>query len=118
MSELEIERRDVGKVTKLSLRGSLDAATRKTFKSNPDCRPEGQSIVIDLSGLSFIDSTGLGCLIGTIKDFRQAGLGIVLAAPSAVTRQILDITMLSKVVPIAATCEEGAALLEASGEND
>jgi len=58
------------------------------------------SLVVDLAGLDFVDSTGLGTLVGVLKRIRNEGGEMVLRAPSAATRRTIDIAGLARVLPI------------------
>ena len=67
------------------------------------------NLVIDLSGLSFIDSAGLAVLIAADKGMRRAGTRLVLAAPRAPVDKVLRLTGLSAVLTTAPTVEERRA---------
>ena len=68
-------RTDVDGKSVLRVRGQLDAL------SAPDLRPEldrlvydgNQEIIVDLSELKLIDSSGVGALVGLYKRVRAAG---------------------------------------------
>jgi len=55
--------------------GELDAYTAPDFRDALEAQlEEGHAtIVVDMGGLSYLDSTGLGILVGTAKRCRQAG---------------------------------------------
>jgi anti-sigma B factor antagonist len=59
-----------------------------------------RQIVVDLAGLSFIDSTGLGALIFGFQRARDQGLGFRLARPSRGVHQILVLSGLLEVVEL------------------
>jgi anti-sigma B factor antagonist len=59
-----------------------------------------QDIVVDLSELSFIDSTGLGALVFGFQRARDAGVRFRLARPSTDVRQILVLSGLLEVVEL------------------
>jgi anti-sigma B factor antagonist len=58
-------------------------------------------IAVDLSQVGFIDSIGLGVLIGALRRARAGGGTLVLAGPNARIRRILDITGLSNAFTVA-----------------
>lgn len=67
----------------------------------------GQSqILIDLSGITFIDSSGLGALIGGLKTARQAGGDLRIAAPTEQVATVLGLTNLDRVLRPFATVED------------
>ena len=54
-------------------------------------------IVLDLSGVSFIDSSGLGVLVVALKRLRFRGGALRLAGCQPPVRTVLDITALSRI---------------------
>jgi anti-sigma B factor antagonist len=59
-----------------------------------------RSVVVELSGLSFIDSTGLGALVFGFQRARDAGVSFRLAHPTKGVRQILVLSGLLEVVEL------------------
>ena len=59
-----------------------------------------RSMVVDLSDLSFIDSTGLGALVFGFQRARDAGVAFKLAHPAPGVRQILVLSGLLEVVEL------------------
>lgn len=55
-------------------------------------------IVVDLSGTEFVDSSGLGALIGGLKSARIAGGDLRIAAVPDVVRTVLRLTNLDRVL--------------------
>ncbi|CDQ42947.1 MULTISPECIES: STAS domain-containing protein [Mycolicibacterium] len=55
-------------------------------------------VVVDLSGVDFIDSSGLGALISGLKVARQAGGDLRIAAPSRQVTSVLELTNLNRVL--------------------
>ena len=86
----------------VALHGEVDVATvdqvRVALSDAIDARPA--SIVVDLSDLSFIDSTGLGALIFGFQRARDAGIAFKLARPTRGVRQILVLSGLLEVVDL------------------
>ncbi len=66
-------------------------------------------IVIDLAEVSFIDSTGLGALIGALKAARQHGGDLRLARPTDQAKLLLSLTALDRVMKPYATVDEAVA---------
>jgi anti-sigma B factor antagonist len=62
-----------------------------------------KSIVLDLGGMSFIDSSGLGVLVGALKRLReQSGDAIVLRGMQDPVRRVFEITGLTELFTIEA----------------
>lgn len=55
-------------------------------------------IVVDLADTSFVDSSGLGALVGGLKHARQAGGDLRLAAAGEQVRTVLQLTNLDRVL--------------------
>lgn len=58
----------------------------------------GLRIVVDLSGIDFMDSSGLGALVGCLKSARQAGGDLRIAAPSTQVSMVLRLSNLDRVL--------------------
>ncbi len=63
-------------------------------------------MVVDLLGVSFLDSTALGVLVGSFKRIRESGgdLKLVIAEPRIL--KVFEITDLVRVFPIFSTVDE------------
>ena len=59
-----------------------------------------QRVAIDLSGLAFIDSTGLGVLVGAFKRARAQSVDFVLTKPSKSVSRVFEIAGLDKILPV------------------
>ncbi len=55
-------------------------------------------IVVDMSEVSFVDSSGLGALIGGLKAARLAGGDLRLASPGPQAQAMLELTTLHRVL--------------------
>lgn len=60
----------------------------------------GPSIIVDLAGLKFIDSCGLGVLVRVLRWTRESGGDLSLAAPRRQVRRVLGITGLVDVFSV------------------
>jgi anti-sigma B factor antagonist len=71
-------------------------------------RPEGE-LVVDLSSVGFIDSTGLGILVSTLKHVRESDgrLDVVVATPRVL--KVFSLTGLDVVIPLHATLDGALA---------
>jgi anti-sigma B factor antagonist len=59
-----------------------------------------RSLVVNLAGVSFIDSTATGVLVGVWHRVRATNSTLALAAPSRRARNILEITGLAQTLPV------------------
>jgi len=62
-------------------------------------------LVVDLEQVSFLDSSGIGVLMGVQRRLREHGGSLRLAAPSARVRRVLELTGVTTVLPICTTHE-------------
>ena len=100
-----IERQDQGKCAVLALRGELDVNGGPRLR---DALVEaigdgGRRIIVDLEGVDFIDSAGLGVLVGGLKRARMHGDDLVLVATGRSVLKVLEITGLTRVFDIHTT---------------
>jgi stage II sporulation protein AA (anti-sigma F factor antagonist) len=56
-------------------------------------------IIIDLANLSFMDSTGIGVLIGRYKKMKDKGVQIYISNPSLQAERIFSMTGLYQIMP-------------------
>jgi anti-sigma B factor antagonist len=110
---LDVSERDGATV--LAVTGEVDVATA------PQLRQEavrlagsgGSRLVIDLSGVDFLDSTGLGVIVGVLKRVRTHGGELAIAGAENHVRKVFDITRISDVLAMYDTVDEACAGLAA-----
>jgi anti-sigma B factor antagonist len=97
-----------GGVTVVAPTGRLDVAGAPSLKEaiGEVVKSEKPRVVIDLEGVSFVDSTGLGSVISALKQIRSSQGDLRLAAPNQQVRVVLELTTLDRVFPYYATVEE------------
>ena len=106
---LEVEARPADNgVTVLAPTGRLDVAGAPALKEaiGKVVRNGPPKVVIDMEGVSFVDSTGLGSVIAALKQIRKSQGELRLAAPNQQVRVVLELTTLDRVFPYYATVEE------------
>jgi len=87
------------------LRGSLDLATSPTVRAALlEAASEGKhEIIVDLTHVEFIDSTGLGALIGGHRRALENGGGVSLVIQEGPIERLLNVTGLMCVFKVYAT---------------
>lgn len=105
--EVQTRQADNG-VTVVAPTGRLDVAGAPTLKDAiSEALKNGQPrVVIDMEGVSFVDSTGLGSVIAALKQIRSSQGDLRLAAPNQQVRVVLELTTLDRVFPYYSTVEE------------
>lgn len=86
----------------LAVTGEVDVATAPALRERlVSLVAEGNvQLIVDLSPVDFIDSTGLGVLVGTLKRVREADGKLALVIPQERILKLFDITGLSKIFTI------------------
>lgn len=71
--------------------GEIDAHTAPALAATLDPLPPGD-VVLDVAGVSFLDSSGLRVLLGLSRHAREAGGALVLLNASHAVRRVVDIS--------------------------
>ncbi|GAC1678795.1 MAG: anti-sigma factor antagonist BldG [Candidatus Dormibacteraceae bacterium] len=106
---LEIQSRQADNgVTVVAPTGRLDVAGAPTLKEpiSEALKNGPPRVVLDMEGISFVDSTGLGSVIAALKQIRSSQGDLRLAAPNQQVRVVLELTTLDRVFPYFSTVEE------------
>jgi len=97
----------------ISVRGEVDIYTAPRLKERLiellDAGVTG--VVVDLAGVTFIDSTALGVLIGGVRRLHEADGRMALVVATRPVARVLDITGLDRVFTIHDTREAAIAAL-------
>ena len=91
--------------------GAIDAFSVSEFRAAVAAVPSATSLVVDLSGVSFLDSAGLGALIGAVRRLRQLGGEVTIAAPRPLIARVLHTTGFDRIVSIFASVGEAVGAL-------
>jgi anti-sigma B factor antagonist len=106
-------------VAVVTVTGEVDVSTSSSLRNSLIevlTQENHHGLVVNLAGVSFVDSTGVGVLVGIWHRVCAARGCLALAAPSRQARGILETTGLTKVLPVYDTeaaavqaCREPAA---------
>jgi anti-anti-sigma factor len=90
---LNIEEAAEGEARIFRLNGDLDMATAPMLDDRLHRAMEGGDtrFVVDVAGVTFMDSTGISVLLHSLKDVQRLGGGLVLRSPTARTLRVLEI---------------------------
>jgi anti-anti-sigma factor len=88
--------------------GRLDLVVAAAFRDAVRVAVEAghRSLVIDLAGVPVIDSSGIGALIGGLRETRQAGGELRIAAAGEQIRTVLGLTKIDRVLKPYASVDE------------
>ncbi len=87
--------------------GELDAFTVGQFREALSEIGGPTQLLIDLSGVPFLDSAGLGALIGGVRRAREAGGDVAVYGARPAVARLLHTTGFDRVATVSDT-EEGA----------
>jgi anti-sigma B factor antagonist len=101
--DFRISVRDEAGTPTVVVEGEVDVATAPALRDELYRLIEqgSRDVVVDLSGMDFIDSTGLGVFVGALKRAREGGGGMELRGLKPSARKVFEITGLSSAFTIA-----------------
>jgi anti-anti-sigma factor len=106
---LEIETDDRGDHALCRPVGELDAYTVSAFRDALSELATKPRVVIDLSEVPFMDSAGLGALIGGFRRTRENGGEVAVACSRPTLTRLLHTTGFDRIVPVTETVDEAIA---------
>ena len=106
--QFEVLASDRPGVAVLAARGEIDVASAPEFRASlSDLIEDGPTIlIVDTSDVSFIDSTGLGVLIGAEKQMRNDGRRLRLVVTQPQVTRLLALTGLNEVFTVMSSTDE------------
>src|SRR3954470_2561573 len=96
--------------------GELDAYTVGQFREALGELASKPKLLIDMSEVPFVDSAGLGALIGGIRRAREGGGDVAVCCNRPTLVRLLHTTGFDRIVTVAETLEEAAAFLKDDSE--
>lgn len=98
---MNISKSEENGVQVVKLEGDLDVySTADVEAALQDALENAQSLVIDISGVPFADSAGLGSLIGVYKRAKSENKEVKLRKPTQMVNEILTITRMKRFFPV------------------
>jgi anti-sigma B factor antagonist len=99
---IDLKKENHGEALLFKLRGSLDIATSPTVRAalTDATEHDNKEIIVDLTQLEFLDSTGLGALIGAHRRAAQQGGSLRLIVHEGAISRLLNITGLIRVLAV------------------
>jgi anti-sigma B factor antagonist len=74
-------------------------------------RKGSKRVIFDLTGVDYIDSTGISMVALASGKFKESGGALALVAPEGRVLQLLNLTQMSAIVKVCPTLEAAAAAL-------
>jgi anti-sigma B factor antagonist len=98
--------------------GDIDMSTVAGLRNRLyELADSGQPVIVDLERVTFMDSTGLGVLVGTARRAEAHGTSLHAVCSQDQTLKLLWLTGVDSRIPVSTTVGEALALLNASGGN-
>lgn len=109
--ELAVQVDEQGGWAVVRVHGDVDMTTAPRLREQVirvvvDGQPQ---VILDLDGVDFIDSTGLGVVVGLLKRTRSQGGDLRLVSTRSGLRKVLELTALDQALPMAATVDAAIA---------
>lgn len=115
-ARLSVEISEIANVPVVRAHGEIDLYTVPEFEKALDSclERETQALIADLSGTTYLDSSGLSALIHAYKALSgRKGLLHVVASPETPgVRRVLEITRLDTVFQVSDTVEDAVARID------
>jgi len=110
--ELSLRRVVADRSTVIEAYGEIDIASAGELRAMIDssCQVGADRLIVDLSGVRFMDSSGLNVLIGTARRLGAGSFGVVVSRPSI--RRIFSVTGIDNLVPVFDSVVEAVQALE------
>ena len=99
---MEISSKTINDTLYIYLKGELDEHTAGKTRENLDElfeKEEYRQVILDLYSLEFIDSTGVGVMIGRYKKLKQKNKSIYIANPSTHAEKIFIMSGIYQIMP-------------------
>ncbi len=99
---MEIVQEQVNGADVLRLEGRLDASSAKEVKDRISdlAKNKRVKLVVDMAGINFIDSSGLGSLVASLRSVNNLGGDIRIASLQDQVRAIFELTRLHRIFEI------------------
>jgi anti-sigma B factor antagonist len=106
--DLEVTSRQESGATVVTAVGEVDVWTAERLRTvlHEIEAKAPPNLVVDLTDVGFLDSTGIGVLVGALRRQREAGRELMLVVSNAHVMKVLTITSLDRVFPITSTITE------------
>ena len=99
-----------GGVHVVVLRGELDVATGGDASAAlAGLSQDGHSVLVDLSGLQFVDSSGVKMLVAAARAVEASGGSFVVCSPGEAVARVIAILHLADVVTVVARRDDALA---------
>jgi len=110
--QLDVSQADSGLAPLATVSGEVDVSSAPALRDGlTELIAKGTSVVVDLTGVGFLDSTGLGALVAARKAAEDLGVQLPLVCSSERILKLFTITGLDGVFTICGSVDEAQQLV-------
>jgi len=90
-----------GRVVVLRVEGRLDVKTAPLLRSSgAEVAAEGRNLILNLSGVTFMGSSGLGALLSLHEEFQEQAGEVRIVEPSPAATLVMQLVSLDRLLGI------------------
>ena len=106
---ISVDVKEADKTVEITVNGEIDAYTAPKLRETlfPLSEENGVQMIVDLTGVSYMDSTGLGVFVGVFKNVRANDGHFKIVGLSERLQRLFEITGLSDIIDISSQIEGG-----------
>ena len=90
-------------VLTILIKGEIDHHTAPAIRESIDdaiaVNCNANLVILDFSGVSFMDSTGIGMLLGRYNKFTKNDISIFIKNPTSYVNRIFEMTGIYQIIP-------------------
>lgn len=112
---MNIQARRAGRCLVIRPQGELDLGVAGEFREKVEAELAKDGLlthlILDLAEVRFIDSSGLGVILGRYKKLSQKGGRVVVVGMSSQVRKVFELSGMFRIIDEAATVDDALAAL-------
>lgn len=85
----------------VALEGELDHATAPILRKGLDeliSNLSFEKVILDMGGLSFMDSTGVGLIMGRYRELKKNNKSLLIRAPGKAVDKVLEVSGIYTII--------------------
>lgn len=106
MPVLKVEQRSRDDCLTVHVDGELDSSSAAVLRTALAALDGDDPVIVDLRAVPFMDSAGLGALIGGIRRLRAGGTAVAICARPGAVRRLLTVTGFDRIIPTFGSMDE------------
>ena len=82
---------------------------KEEAKKQLSAKEKIEDLLVDLSQVPYLDSSGVGVLLSLFKFMKTRGGSLAIANPNEKIRRVFDVTKMTEIIPAYETTEQAVA---------